>query len=122
MFSVSNNYAEYESQTDYEVKFPNVARQELEVRNARILEIAKEKKYKILDSDCDDDNQYFYDMEAKMVYEVLSLDEYDKDDVDEHHSNCVPVNTYKAQITNPTFTPMEDKKEMNHLLALNAII
>ncbi len=120
MFSVSNNYAEYESQTDYEAQFPNIRRQELDERNQRILEIAATQNYKALDSDIDSDNQYFYGMETKMVYEVLSLDEYD--DMDEHHSNEIRIDNYRNQIKNPTFTPMTDKKEMKHLLTLNAII
>ncbi len=123
MFSVSNNFAEYESQTNYEVKFPNVARQEirdLDERNKRILEIASEKNYKSLDSEYDDNNQYFYDMEAKIVYEVWPLDEYE--DIDEHSHVIEGGDAYKAEIKNPTFNLVSDKGEIKELLTLNAII
>ena len=115
MFSVSNNFAEYETKT--ETEFANVERQELDERNKRILEIAEKNNYKILDSDTDDNNQYFYDMETKIIYEVLSLDKYD--DIDDHPSHIIHKINY---IKHPTFTPMTDKKEINVLLTLNAII
>ena len=110
MFSVSNNYAEYESQESQESQ-DGVKTQDLDERNQRILEIAMEKNYKILDSDADSDNQYFYDMETKIVYEVWPLDEYENCDED-----------YINQIKKPTFERVMNKSEMNHLLTLNAII